>query len=250
MEPIEPPVNRNGIQQFTTSLAARIQSLLFPLHCRLCGTRLATGPALCSGCRSDLPWLDTACRQCARSLPHAGNGLRCGACQKRSPAFDVTTAVLHYRPPADYLIQRLKFSGELAIAPLLSTLLAAKIAGRQSPLPELILPVPLHHTRLRERGFNQATELARHLGRTLDIPLDHRLCKRMRKTEPQSLLPVNARRLNLRNAFSTTGKLPARHIAIVDDVMTSGHTAGELSRVLKRAGAEKIEIWVIARAGR
>ena len=109
--------------------------------------------------------------------------------------------------------------------------------------------MPLHQIRLRERGFNQATELARRVGRELGIRSDHRLCTRNRDTRPQSLLSPNARRLNLRNAFSVRHKQVAGHIAIIDDVMTTGQTSNELARVLRQAGAEKIEVWVIARAG-
>ena len=98
-------------------------------------------------------------------------------------------------------------------------------------------------------GFNQATELARVLGRRLGIGVDHRLCQRVRWTEPQSTLPLKQRRANLRNAFTLNGRLAAGHIALVDDVMTSGHTSNELARVLKQAGARHVEVWVIARAG-
>lgn len=199
---------------------------------------------------NDLPWLESGCFRCARPLPPGIDTLLCGACLKRAPAFDAATALLHYRAPADYLIQRLKFSGELAVAPLLADLLAKKIVSRTTPLPDLLIPVPLHRARLKERGFNQAMELARHLGRRLNIPLEHRLCRRHRHTRPQSLTPPELRRRNLRGAFSVTGKLLGNtHVAIVDDVMTTGHTANELTRVLKRAGAVRVEIWIITRSG-
>lgn len=226
-----------------------LSARLFPAHCRLCRAPVSDGPDLCPGCLHDLPWLETACAHCALPLAGAGEPLMCGACQRRAPAFDDATALLHYRPPADYLIQRFKFAGELALAPLLGGLLATKIAACRSGLPGLLIPVPLHPSRLRERGFNQATELARVIGRRLGIGVDYRLCQRSRKTEPQSTLPVTQRRANLRNAFSISGRLTTAHIAVVDDVMTSGHTAGELARVLKRAGARRVEVWVIARAG-
>jgi ComF family protein len=174
----------------------------------------------------------------------------CGACLKRSPGFDAATALLHYRAPADYLIQRLKFSGELAVAPLLADMLAEKIAARSPPLPDYLIPVPLHRERLQERGFNQATELARRLGWRLAVPVEHRLCHRTRHTRPQSLTPIGLRRRNLRGAFSMTGELPtAAQVAIVDDVMTTGYTAEELAQVLRRAGAARIEVWIVARSG-
>jgi len=233
------------VYKWSTSL----QALLFPVHCRLCGARAETGTSLCAGCLDDLPWLESACPVCASPVAGRQCAGPCGRCQQRAPAFDGTTALFHYAPPVDYLIQRLKFSGELAIAPLLSGLLEQHIRHRATPLPGLVLPVPLHRSRLRERGYNQATELARRLGRSLGIPVDYRLCKRCRKTATQSLLPAGERRRNLRNAFSVTRMLQERHVAVVDDVMTSGHTVNELARTLKRAGAERVEVWVIARAG-
>ena len=226
-----------------------LQSWLFPAHCRLCLARTGTAMPLCAGCHADLPWPGASCTQCAGPLGGALSAGRCGRCQRQPPAYGTTTAVLRYRPPADYLIQRLKFAGELALAPLLAGLLAARLAGRSPPLPELLIPVPLHGSRLRERGFNQATEIARVLGRKLHIPVNHRLCRRIRKTETQSLLPVKVRHWNVRNAFAMPGQAPARHVAIVDDVMTTGHTVNELARVLKNSGIELVEVWVIARAG-
>jgi ComF family protein len=223
--------------------------VLFPSHCRLCGTATRTALDLCRPCRDEAPWLKNTCRQCSLPLPACCDDELCGRCQKLAPAFDATTALFHYRPPVDYLIKRLKFSNELAIGPLLSGLLAERLAARPAPLPGLLIPVPLHHTRLRERGYNQATELARGIGNRLGIRTTHRLCLRNRKTEPQSLLTHNARRLNLRNAFTVTVARVPGHIAIIDDVMTTGHTAGELARALKCAGAKRIEVWVIARAG-
>jgi ComF family protein len=175
---------------------------------------------------------------------------RCGVCQRRPPVFDETTALFHYHPPVDHLLKCLKFARELAVAPLLAGMLAERLGQREQALPGQLVPVPLHHSRLRERGFNQATELARTLGRRLHIPVAHHLCRRLRPTEPQSRLPPAARRLNLRNAFTVQGTPEHKHLAIIDDVMTTGHTANELASALKQAGAERLEVWVIARAGR
>ena len=229
---------------------ARLQDALFPPRCHLCGDSSAQAAQLCLPCTAELPWLTTACTQCAQPVMALSPRGHCGACQRRPPAFDQATALFHYQPPVDHLLKRLKFASELAIAPLLAGLLAERLGQRDKALPGLLVPVPLHHSRLRERGFNQATELARVLGKRLHIPLANKLCRRRRPTEPQSRLPPAARRLNLRNAFAVPETLDCSHLAIVDDVMTTGHTANELARVLKRAGAEHIEVWVIARAGR
>jgi ComF family protein len=230
-------------------LGGRLDALVFPPRCRLCGAASGSASALCRACLDDLPWLGNSCYRCARTLPGGGETRVCGACLNKPPAFDMASAVLHYHPPVDYLIQRLKFSGELALAPLLARLLGEKITGRATALPELLIPVPLHPVRLRERGFNQATELARHLGRRLDVPVERRLCRRIRHTPPQSLTPPGERRHNLRGAFSLNGELSAEHVAIIDDVMTTGHTANELSGTLRRAGAVLVEAWIIARSG-
>ncbi|MEZ5542264.1 MAG: ComF family protein [Pseudomonadota bacterium] len=225
--------------------AGRLLDLLLPPRCRLCGDPAAAASRLCAPCEQELPWLNGACARCARPGPET---LRCGVCQRRPPAFDRTTALLQYRPPVDYLLKRLKFSGELAIAPLLAGLLAERIAVRTAPLPALLIPVPLHRSRVRERGYNQAGLLARCLGQQLALPVAARLCARRRATRPQSLLNPADRQRNLRRAFAVRAPLPATHLAIVDDIMTTGHTAGALARALKRAGAGEVEVWVIARA--
>ena len=234
----------NGLQ----ITAERLLSLVFPTCCRLCGTPVRSQWRLCPACLDDLPWLGNACDRCSLPLPSIPGSILCGRCQQQPPGFDRALALFHYEPPVDYLIKRLKFSGELALCPLFSSLLAQRIHGRLAPLPDLIVPVPLHYTRLRERGFNQSTELARRLGQILDVRVDHRLCKRTRRTHPQSLLPRAERGKNLRGAFEVRGTSVAPHIAVVDDVMTTGHTGDELARTLKRMGAEQVETWVIARA--
>jgi ComF family protein len=148
----------------------------------------------------------------------------------------------------DYLVQRLKFSDELATAALLAQCFVSQL-DKSADLPGLLVPVPLHASRLRTRGYNQSTELARHIGRSLELPVSYRACKRHRKTETQSLLPAGKRKSNLRGAFIANKKLETDYVAIVDDVMTSGHTANELAKVLKDAGVQRVDVWVIARAG-
>ena len=235
----------NGLQ----ISAAGLLSLLFPGRCRLCGTAVQPPLNLCPQCLEDLPWLNSGCVRCGLPLPATSGALHCGRCQQQAPGFDRTLAAFHYQPPIDYLVKRLKFSGELALCPFFSRLLAERVSAQAAPLPDLILPVPLHHTRLRERGFNQSTELARRLGRSLDIQVDNRLCTRTRSTHPQSLLPRAERRKNMRGAFRVNRTLAASRVAIIDDVMTTGLTCCELARTLKQAGAEHVEVWVVARAG-
>ncbi|HSG11186.1 MAG TPA: ComF family protein [Gammaproteobacteria bacterium] len=226
----------------------RLLDSLFPPVCRLCRAGISGSLPLCAGCRDDLPRLAPGCSQCARPLGGGVGDRRCGRCQRKPPAYDRATALFHYRPPLDYLVKRLKFSGDLGMGPLLAELMRQQLQGRTQALPGLLIPVPLHPHRQRERGYNQALELARPLGRALDIPVDSRLCRRTRPTAAQSLLGTTARRVNMRNAFAVNATAVTAHVAIIDDVMTTGCTADELARVLKRAGASLVEVWVVARA--
>lgn len=131
-------------------------------------------------------------------------------------------------------------------AKVLGELMAGYFAGLATR-PELLIPVPLHPQRYAERGFNQALELARPIARRLDVPMDWSNCVRMRATPHQTGQDARARRANLKGAFAVSGTLQARHVAIVDDVVTTGATVSELARVLRRAGVERVEVWSAAR---
>lgn len=148
----------------------------------------------------------------------------------------------------DYLIQQMKFHQRLDLTQVLGNVLAGYIQSVCVDMPELIIPVPLHHSKLRERGFNQALEIARPLARQLQIPIDIHSTRRRLATRSQSLLPAGQRVQNVRNAFTVIRPIAARHIAIVDDVMTTGATVAELSRQCRLAGASRISVWVVARA--
>lgn len=222
-----------------------IQGRLFPATCLLCGAPGEATLDLCPGCRDALPESGPACVQCGAALEAAGP--RCGACLKRPPAFDRVRAPFAYASPVDHLLWRLKFRGQLAPARVLGQLLAQAANARTGPLPQLLVPVPLHPGRLRQRGYNQAVELARPLGRALAVPMAPRLCRRQRATAAQAELTGSARRRNVRGAFAVAGPVPA-HVAIVDDVVTTGSTVGELARALRRAGVERVEVWAVARA--
>jgi len=208
----------------------------------LCGRESGTGQ-LCATCLADLPWHTQAqCPQCALPTPH---GLTCGACLKRPPAFGRTIAALDYAFPLDRLIPRLKYHGRLAIAPLLGECLARAVEG--TPVPDRLIAMPLHAARIRERGFNHATEIAREVAKRLKLTLDNASCRRIRDTPPQMGLKHDARRRNLRGAFACTGDVRGQRIALVDDVMTTGTSLDELAATLRRAGASEVTCWVAAR---
>ncbi|MDP1643918.1 MAG: double zinc ribbon domain-containing protein [Thiobacillus sp.] len=215
---------------------------VFPFTCLLCGATSGTGH-LCSACLAGLPWhSQPQCPQCAIPSP---DGQVCGACLKHPPAFNHTCAALAYAFPLDRLIPRLKYHGQLAIAPALGECLAQVAASR--PRPDRLIAMPLHAKRIRERGFNHATEIAREAAKRLGLPLDTASCQRIRDTPPQMGLKHDARRRNVRGAFMCTGDVRGQRIALIDDVMTTGTSLDELAKTLKQAGALEVETWVVAR---
>lgn len=222
-----------------------VQRFCYPPTCLLCGAAGEGDADLCPRCRAALPWNPAACLRCAAPLPAPGI---CGHCQQHPPAFDRARVPLRYAFPVDRLLPAYKFQRKLKLARLFGQLMAEHLAQSLDAPPGLILPVPLHRGRLRERGYNQALELARPVARRLELPLAPNLCRRSRATASQSDLDAKARRRNVRGAFELTSPLPAQRIAIVDDVISTGSTVGELARLLKRAGAKEVEVWALARA--
>lgn len=248
-----------------------IQDYLLPPTCILCGNPGYDSRDICNSCYLQLPRNNLCCYRCAEILElpatapvqpcptipaqHPSGASRakqlpavlCGRCLSRRPAFDETVAPFIHQGAVRHLIGALKFGASYKNARLLGILLADHLK-QTAEQPDLIIPVPLHKTRYRQRGFNQAIEIARTVAKELQIPLDLASCKRHRDTPHQTRLPAKKRRKNLKNAFSIIKPIHARHIAILDDVMTTGSTAHELACVLKKAGASRVDVWVCARA--
>lgn len=208
----------------------------------LCG--IATQQDLCAPCANHLPQLPAArCPVCLWPVPTAEI---CGACLTKPPAFTRSIAAVRYAFPIDALIHSFKYRANLAIAPILANLLMPQLETTIT-LPDVIVPMPLHPIRLRERGFNQALEISRYLSKQLHIALLLDSCNRIKHTPPQTGLPWKDRQKNIRKAFDCKIDLSGKHIAIVDDVMTTGATLNELAKVLRRQGAAEISNWIIAR---
>lgn len=222
-----------------------IQQVLYPHRCLLCDAPGVAGRDLCAACGLDLPHNPVACSLCALPLTANEHGL-CGACLKHPPPLDGSLIPFRYAAPLDHLLLGLKFSQQLANARLLGGLMADTIGERVITLPDGIIPVPLHAARLRERGYNQALELARPIAQRLAVPLCEGLVVRQKHTAAQSTLEKGARRRNIKGAFEVRGELPA-HIAIIDDVVTTGSTVNELARALRRGGAKQVVVWACAR---
>jgi ComF family protein len=220
---------------------------LLPPRCVLCGLS-STSICICPSCETDLPQPDPHCYQCGLPLGSALDRI-CGACITNTPPFTRTVYPLQYRFPADRLIQAFKFKRQLAAGRVLSHLLCEYVSANNLNHPDQLIPVPLHNLRMAKRGFNQACELGNYVGRILDIPLLTTALRRHRHTQAQSGLNRKQRRRNVRGAFYWHGPIrPGRHIALIDDVMTTGTTVTECTRVLKKAGAKRVDIWVAARA--
>ena len=223
-------------------------NILLPGHCVLCNKPAGNSGGICRVCAEGLPRNDRRCRLCAQPLPQDSSpGLLCGVCLNTSPPYDSCTAPFIYSEPLSGLHRRFKFHNDLAAGRALGELLAETLMQQRRNFPQLIIPVPLGRSRLKRRGFNQAIELALPVSRRLDIPLSRLAVKRQQETQPQSGLTRKARRTNVRGAFALRGKISTPHVAIVDDVMTTGFTINEVARLLRRAGAERIDVWVLAR---
>lgn len=231
----------------------RAIGLALPDACLLCATE---GPTLCAPCLAEVHGgCAPACVLCALPLSSDSRATTCGRCLRRRPAFDATVAAALFRPPYDQVVRGLKYGAQLHHAPTLARLIAMRLAVHRTttaiPIADVVVPVPLSRERLGQRGFNQSTEIARPLARTLRIPLDPHSVLRLHDTPPQASLRFDARRTNMRGAFvialGREASFRGRRVAVVDDVMTTGATLDALARVLKRAGASRVINLVAAR---
>lgn len=226
-----------------------LSEFLWPTSCIVCRDPADFELSICSSCIDELPWNFESCKQCATSLKELNSETAiCGSCIANPPSFTQIIALFEYQDPAIKWITSLKFNQQLKYARILGKLLAIQIQKRQQPLPQLIIPMPLHKKRLRERGFNQALEIAKPIAKQLKINLDFESCQRVKPTVAQSSLPAKERYANVKSAFALTKPVQTRHVAIVDDVVTTASTVNELSKLLKKSGVEMIEVWCGARA--
>lgn len=226
-----------------------IKNWLWPQDCVFCHARVSRDIPLCSDCEKDLPWNNHACYQCGTALSVVIKSSYCGVCLATPPPFQKTIALFKYQTPIMKLITQLKFQHKLIYAKILGELLSNRIMmENREDLPDLIIPIPLHKKRIRQRGFNQAVEIAKVLSSRLNVPLDVKSCHRIKNTAAQSSLPAKLRKQNIKKAFIVKRAIRAKNVAIIDDVMTTGQTVLELSKVLKKQGIEKIEVWCCARA--
>jgi ComF family protein len=218
---------------------------LLPAPCVLCGLA-GDGGQFCAGCRADLPWITGACHRCGRPLPRGASPGLCGGCDLALAGLDRVRAALVYEYPVDSLVAAAKFHGRPECARALGEALARWLnTAPPRPPPDLVVPVPLHPLRVARRGYNQAAVIATAVAHA--ARLNPAACRRRRNTPAQSGLPGPVRRVNLRDAFVARCDLSGLAVAIVDDVVTTGHTISALALTLRRAGAVSVEGWCVAR---
>lgn len=207
---------------------------------------------VCAACLGRFAAVVPRCRRCA--LPSPAAALVCGACQATPPPFDAALACVDYGAPWDQLIADFKFHDGLDLGAVFATAIADEAMRQDVDPATLLLPVPLGAARLRERGYNQAWQLARQIARRLRLAADPHLLLRVRETPHQLALPPEQRADNVRGAFAVEprrrSEIAGRHVAVVDDVLTTASTVAEISRVLAQAGAASVQVWVFARTPR
>lgn len=218
--------------------------------CLLCDEPAEAEMPICVACEAEMPWLGEHCQTCALPLPEAG--LTCDGCLLEPPAYEQVAVPWRYDFPVDSLITRFKHNAKWPFGHLLADVLSQYLQHRfdeDLPRPDALLPVPLAAKRLRQRGFNQAAMLARWLSKQLDLPCEENVVHRIQDTSAQQDLDAKARKRNLRNAFALTSdaNVKGRHLALVDDVLTTGATAQALARLLMNAGAARVDVYCLAR---
>lgn len=220
--------------------------MVFPWVCAVCGDSNDIETGICNLCRTQLPWCGSVCYVCG--LPVSGQKatrLVCGICQKKPPYYDCTRAVFWYQSPIDKLITDYKYFNCWENGRTLIDLIRLSLS--EIPNDALVLPVPSHPARVRERGFNAVYELIRLLRHRVKFNCDLDCIRRVNNTETQTGKAKSQRRNNVRNAFTIIKPIPSDHVVIFDEVVTTGATVNELSRCLKKTGVKKVEVRAIAR---
>lgn len=226
--------------------------------CALCYRSYHIGGALCPDCRADLPRIELACRICATPLAQRENldlsnsSLICGQCLQNPANIYLTLAPYQYQQPIQGLIYALKFSRQHYYADILADLLCHRLeeyyASGTDIMPQYLIPVPLHPKRLRQRGYNQALEIAKPIAKKFNIPILWKRIVRLRHTDAQAEIDRQQRAQNVKNAFAVKTDLSNCHVAIIDDVYTSGNTVKSLAQALDTAGVSRVDVWCCARA--
>ena len=229
-------------------LAQKLLSRLFPCRCIFCQQTVKHSFEVCPSCYQALPHNEVCCVRCALPLAEdISNAVLCGRCIQQAPAFDYAHSLFRYEDDIIGLVHQLKFAEKIGFARSIGEMLLMQLL-KTNEKPDCVLPVSLHKSRLRQRGFNQSIEISRVLAKKLAIPIEHTAVVRQRRTAAQTGLNAKQRQKNIKGAFTVVRDINYKHVLIVDDVMTTGATVNELAKVLKKNKVERVGVLSIARA--
>ena len=227
------------------TLLLRGLNWLLPAECMKCRQEIDHDDhPFCNDCYPLLPFQQHCCQRCGQAF--ASDLDYCGRCLHHAPPFDGCFCPFRYEPPIDDQLRQFKYYQRPELARSIARLLCAEILTHQLEMPDLLIPVPLHISKLRQRGFNQAWQLTRHVSRLLEIPCSSKLIIKTRATPPQVQQSWHQRLINNRGSFALKQTPGCKHIAIIDDVVTTGSTVAEISKILKKNGVDYVQIWGIA----
>jgi ComF family protein len=219
-----------------------VRQRIFTGTCFYCLAK--TNQVWCIECEKDFIRETSRCSVCAKNSVSSSV---CGSCLYQAPYYSSTEVLFNYEYPTTELIKAFKYNKKPELAKVFAEQLSRIIRKKNVLLPQTIVPVPLHKKRQRDRGYNQSLEIAKEISKQLCVKLNPHLCNRTTNTDPQSSLPMKTRKKNVKGAFSLGyGQVP-KHIAIIDDVITTGSTINELAALLKKAGCQRIDVWAIAK---
>lgn len=222
----------------------KLLDLIFAPYCCLCGKKNSL--RLCTTCSASLPIITPCCQCCGINLPQ---DLICGRCLAHPPPYQRIISSFWYKEPLQTLIRDYKFHQKLYLTPILGSLMVNHLSAhlQKNAYPEILIPMPIHPKRLRTRGYHQVHELAKIISKAFAIPINLTTCQRIRHSAPQSEVPFHARKKNVHHVFSAE-KIPYQHIAIIEDVVTTGATISALSRALLTKNPSLIiDVWCLAR---
>ena len=242
---------RESCQPVSEPIVASLLNALIPRRCLLCRC-LSDNSRICRACTDDMPWTESRCDWCGCELPGGYHKQLCGSCEPADGRSVQIFSALSYEYPVDQLVIGAKFRCLPIHACALGELLGRSLDRREQAglliRPDIVVPVPLHRTRLAWRGFNQTAEISRVLAGELGLPVDEQCCRRSRATREQSGLSGPERRRNVRDAFDASASVAGKQIAIVDDVFTTGCTVLALADALRDSGAGHVQVWTVARS--
>ncbi len=223
-----------------------MKTLLYPAFCLLCKQDCDSNHALCQQCQTLLPYYQQRCYCYGQAM--LNSQYYCANCLQPPLYFQSSIIPFLYQPPIDHWIKQLKYQHQLFYTQVLANLFLDYLLCQSLVIPDVIIPVPLHTSKLRQRGFNQSLELAKPIAKALNIPLDYYSSMRCKNTSSQTQLDTKARHRNIKKAFVLENPPNYQNIAIIDDVMTTGATVNEFAKLWQQAGVANIQIWAIASA--